>query len=78
MFSEREMKILKILGRKKMMIADITKEYYKGAPTPLNPKITIASAIRRIAAKCEHYKLDWTVKGEGAGRTGRKVWKEKK
>jgi hypothetical protein len=76
-FSPNENKILTILGRKKMSIVDITKEFYSGKG-PVSASTVVSNAIRRINFKCEYYKLDWHLDGQGMGRVGRIVWRTKK
>lgn len=75
-FSERESKILEVLGRRKMTISEITEQFYENATAPLGANNNIASAVRRINAKCEYYKLPWFLAGDGAGRGGKTIWKE--
>lgn len=65
-FSEREQKILKVIGKKRhMTIAMITKEVFaelQTLHTPMDAEITIGNSIRRIIKKCEHFKIHWTLK----------------
>ncbi len=79
MFSPTELKVLRILRRKKMTISDIAYECYppKGLLKPINPNNYVALVVRNITRKCEYHKLPWTLVGEGTGRHGRKVWREK-
>ena len=74
LFSKSEMKILEIVDRRRLKIVDITKEFYKGKP-PVGTNNNIAMLIRRINHKCELYDLDWKLLGEGAGRSGRTIWR---
>lgn len=75
-FSRSEQKVLEILGRRKMTIAEITDKFYDGEVRPLNDIIYVASVIRRINRKCNYYGKTWTLTGEGAGRAGRTVWRQ--
>lgn len=75
--SPNEEKIVEIIGRKKVTITEITKEMYPKNP-PLNAATTVANAIRRINFKCKHLKQKWFINGEGMGRNGKTVWKDKK
>lgn len=78
LFSPLETKILEVLGRKTMSIHDITEQAYSEADEPLGANNTIGTAIRRINEKCEYHELDWFLNGEGVGRGGRTIWKEKR
>ena len=75
MFSETEERVLKIIGRKKISISDITKTLYKGERR-LTGNNSTAGVIRRINMKCEHHGTTWSLAGKGTGRAGRIVWKE--
>jgi hypothetical protein len=76
MFSPRETKILKLLGKKKLSIRVLSEKYYEDEACPINPGNLIAGAISRINAKCTYNKLDWFIQGEGLGRGGKIVWVE--
>lgn len=76
MFSPTEKVIIKIIGRRKITIAEITEKYLEDAdPAPITPNNYIGLVVRRIVAKCNHYKLNWTLDGVGTGRGGRTVWR---
>lgn len=75
-FSRSEQKVLEIIGRRKMTIAEITDKFYDGEERPLNDIIYVASVIRRINRKCTYYGKTWSLTGEGAGRAGRTVWRQ--
>jgi hypothetical protein len=75
MFSAHEEQVLKIIGRKKITVAEIT-ESFKSEQPHLDTQNYVASVIRRINRKCVHHKLDWTLVGKGTGRGGRTVWRE--
>jgi len=78
-FSVNEERIIKIIGRKKMTISDITDSFYDYSLIPINGRVYVASVIRRIKKKCEYYpSLMWTFDGRGNGRAGRTVWRIKK
>ena len=76
-FSESETKLLKLLGRKKLEIAELTDLFYEGEDV-FDANNKVAGIIRRINKKCELYKLNWELAGQGTGRAGRTVWKEKR
>lgn len=73
-FSESEKKALAILKNKKMTIAELAKEFFKGKKH-LNPNNSVGALIRRINSKCKFYAFPWKIDGEGMGRGGRTVWK---
>lgn len=75
MFSPQEEDVLKVIGRKKITIADIAQALVK-EPT-VDHNNSIAGCIRRINRKCEKHQLDWIIDGEGMGRQGRTVWRRK-
>lgn len=60
-FSERETKIINILGRKKLTIEQISNELFKKCVNPLDHTIVISNSVRRIIKKCDHYNLTWTL-----------------
>ncbi len=67
MFSNREDKIIKIIGKRKLSINDITVELFKDDPTaPFDTHIVVSNSIRRVIKKCEHYKNTWTLVKERA------------
>lgn len=60
-FSERENKIIRIIGNKKTpTIKQIAKRLFKNTK-PLDPEIAVANSITRIIKKCDHHKLGWTL-----------------
>ena len=62
MFSEREQRIIKIIGRSKLTIEQITKELFKrGEQRPFDDTISVGNSIRRIIKKCQHWNLDWNL-----------------
>lgn len=75
-----ENEILKIVGRKKRTISEITLEFYEPSKTdhPIDPNNVVTAAIRRINKKCELYELSWGLMGKGGGRHGRTVWRGKR
>lgn len=75
MFSDAEKKLLKVLGRKKKTITELTIDYY--GDLPYGKSNYIASVVRRINAKCEHHGTSWYLNGKGLGRGGKTVWREK-
>lgn len=61
-FSDRESKIIKILGRKKMTLEQISIELFKGSKEkPLDTNIIIANSVRRIIKKCLYHNFRWTI-----------------
>lgn len=61
-FSQRELDIIKIIGRRKVRVKDIAGQYFAGREdVPFDMEISIANSIRRIIEKCEHYSLSWTL-----------------
>jgi len=60
-FSEREQKVIDIIGRKKLTYTDIGVELYKNQSKPLDCTITVGNCVSRIIKKCTYYKLDWTL-----------------
>lgn len=76
--STNEQRVLEILGRKKMTISEITVEFYRGHQLPIFANNVISMVVRNINKKCVHNKSDWYLNGEGAGRAGRTVWREKR
>ena len=59
-FSERENKIIKIIGRKEVTLRFITTKLFKVIGV-LDPDIAVANSITRIIKKCDHHNLDWTL-----------------
>lgn len=60
MFSDREKKIIEIIGKKKLTIEEISVELFKGdRNAPFDKKITISNSISRINDKCEYHSLAW-------------------
>lgn len=76
-FSPTELKVLEILGRRKMKISQITAEILEGRRVYLQDQNHVAGAIRRINEKCERHNLPWFLNGIGLGRGGRVVWKDR-
>jgi len=72
-FSERESKIIEILGYRQMTIEKIVLELFEN-DSPLDAEITVNNSIGRIMKKCEHYDLPWTltkIRGEKKLRVSR-------
>ncbi len=77
-FSPSEKQVIKIIGRRKITVAEITEKYFDEITVaPLNPNNYIAGLVRRISLKCRYYRLNWTLDGKGVGRGGRTVWRKK-
>lgn len=75
-FSPTEAKILKILGRRKLTITELTEKFHEGKP-PAEANNTIAAAVRRIRMKTLVHDLNWTIHSFGMGRAGKTVWRDK-
>ena len=68
MFSDRELKILSIIGRKKVTLRVICNELFAtDDKKPFDVEISVGGTIRRIIEKCEHHKLDWTLIRKNTG-----------
>jgi len=76
-FSQSESEILEILGRRKMKIREIAEQLYDFEESPEAGNV-VAGMIRRINVKCKHHRLPWYLNGEGTGRGGRTVWRDKR
>jgi|DEB0MinimDraft_6_1074348.scaffolds.fasta_scaffold89112_1 hypothetical protein len=64
-FSEREWKIIKAIGKKRMSLRQISKVVFtKEDDKPFDDTISIGNSVRRIIDKCKHYNLAWTLKKE--------------
>lgn len=62
MFSDRENKIIKIIGRSKLSIKEIEKQLFpEDEHKPFFSEISIGNSIRNIVAKCNHHKLEWSL-----------------
>ena len=79
MFSPTEKKVLKLLksGKKRKTVTLVTKLYFFRCKKPYNANAVISSAILRINRKCEYYRFDWFINGNGGGRGGKTVWIDK-
>lgn len=62
MFSDREEKIIKIIGIKKMSIGEVATKLFE--KLPLDSSILVANSITRINRKCKFYNLTWSIKKE--------------
>lgn len=60
-FSEREQKIVDIIGRRKITIAEITEELIRVGELPFDGRILVSNSVRRIVDKCKYYRLEWTL-----------------
>ena len=67
-FSERESKIIKIIGRGKMTIREISDQLFKKEPNTLDAETKVANTLSRIIKKCKHYKLSWSILKKREGR----------
>lgn len=75
-FSRSEEEILKVLGRRKMSVQQITEKFFSDSTRvePMQPNNYIGSALRRIAKKAEHFDLNWRLAGKRDSQ-GRTVWR---
>lgn len=67
MFSQREERIIKVLGNKKLTIREIVEKVFAdgwGHPKPFDVEISVGNTLRRLMEKCEHYNLNWTLMRE--------------
>lgn len=78
LFSEHERMVLKIMGRRKLTIQEISDTFYHSQEVPLASRNYVALIIRRIEAKCVKEKLPWTIQSKGLGRGGKTVWRGKR
>lgn len=60
-FSEREEEIIKIIGRRKMTIEEITREVFFSDERTFDSDISVGNSIRRIIRKCSYNNLPWTL-----------------
>lgn len=77
MFSSLETEVIKRIGKKRMTITDLSRTFIKTPHDRVDVfelNNSLAGVVRRIARKCEFYKLDWTIKGTGRGRAGKTIW----
>ena len=72
MFSDREWKVLEVIGNKKINVRDIADRVFKDERAPFDAEISINNTIRRIVEKCEYHDLAWTLTKE-RGANGRNV-----
>ena len=77
MFSDREQKVIKILGKKSMTFKTIAIHLFKDK-MPLDPTILVCNSVNRIILKCKHHKLDWTLAKNRSGGMAMTVTKEKR
>lgn len=74
MFSDREQKIIDIIGRKTMTIEQIEEKLFP--EKEMDGDIKISNCISRIIKKCEFHDLNWTLSKDKENRK-LKVKKEK-
>ncbi len=60
-FSDREQDIIKIIGRKRITLTEISVELFKKRDEPFDSVISVSNAVRRIVKKCSYHNLDWTL-----------------
>lgn len=60
MFSEREKKIIKVVGSKPLTFKEISIKVFKDDDNaPFDKIITISNSIRRINDKCAYWNIPW-------------------
>ena len=60
MFSDREEKIIKIIGKKEMTLGDIAQKLFADE-MPMDANIKVNNSVNRITTKCTWYKQSWTL-----------------
>lgn len=81
MFSDRELKILSIIGRKKVTLRVICNELFlhtHPSERPFDAEISVGGTLRRIIEKCAHHKLDWTLVKTNSGIKNRMLISKEK
>ena len=58
MFSIREERVLRIIGRKKLTYSEISAELFKDTKT-LDQNIKVANTINKINKKCDFHSTSW-------------------
>ena len=76
MFSQLENEIIKTLGGKQKTIVQIADKIYNLDEQPTGNNC-VSNAIRSINEKCKYHRLGWFINGQGFGRSGKTVWKDK-
>lgn len=71
-FSDRELKVLKTLGKKKMTLRQLSDKVF--TDDVMNAQIMMATLVTRVQKKCKFHKLNWSLLSEGQGRAGKTVW----
>ena len=62
MFSDREEKIIKIIGNKQLTIAEIAEKLFENEKfVPFDTNITVRNSVDRIIKKCEYQGTTWTL-----------------
>lgn len=75
-FSPLQIKVLRVLGRRRLSIEKITQGVYAHKKRPVDSTNGVGQAVRRINRKCKYHKLPWFLNGMGKGRSGKVVWKD--
>ena len=60
-FSDRENKIIKIIGSKKMTLREIAVKLFEKDIRSFDATITTGKSVIRIIKKCSYYDLTWTL-----------------
>ena len=60
-FSDRENKIIKIIGSKKMTLREIAVKLFEKDIRSFDATITTGNSVIRIIKKCSYYDLKWTL-----------------
>lgn len=76
-FSPSEQNLLKILGKKRMSLIEITEKMFKDEKKkPINGSILVGGMVNRINKKCDWHDLNWFLNAIGGGRAGKTIWQE--
>lgn len=69
MFSERETKVLRIIGTREKSIQQIASDLFKADDMPMDSNILVSNCVNRIIKKCTYNKLKWTLDKRRDGNT---------
>jgi hypothetical protein len=75
LFSPLECDVIRFvkMNTSEMNITELAEMIYRGCDKPVSPGSVVASTITRINQKCNKHNLNWTIEGEGLGRSGKIV-----
>lgn len=69
MFSERETKVLRIIGTREKSIQQIAASLFDADDMPMDSNILVSNCVNRIIKKCKFNELEWTLEKRRAGNT---------